>query len=448
MREKVIVDNVHIAKREEPKSKQLQADAFSNLYMEKGLVRPLYSLESLLRMREENPIHGACIDAKVADIAGMGFYFAPEEEIAQPNQAQYQMLKEFTRRANDGMTFLELLRAFWDDYETLGWGIIEIIRYGDGTLAELYHVPGHTVRAHRDGIRFAQHVDGTYRWFKRIGTEQHYDMETGEPVQHVSDEQAAGEVLVIRKYNSRSSFYGVPDYVTALGTIAGSQAVRDYNLEFFSGKTIPDTVLTLEGVDGVSDKVSAELKAFFSSSVKGQHHKLAILPLRGNTSSPVKANFQKITPDVKEASFRLYRHDNAIEICVAHRVPPYRIGWPIVGGLGGSTAGEMNEIYKRSVIEPGQEILEDRLNQQLFSLFHERLDWKFELNEIDLDDDDKKLEYNVKGVASGLLSPNEARANIGYERYPEGDLFYMPASFQQTGKDVVIKHDVKSSDED
>ncbi|MBJ8206526.1 phage portal protein, partial [Bacillus cereus] len=78
-----------------------------------------------------------------------------------------------------------------------------------------------------------------------------------------------------------------------------------------------------------------------------------------------------------------YKQDSAMEICVAHRVPPYRIGWAMTGSLGQTTAKEMNEMYKRSIIEPGQEILEHRLNNQLFRVFAEilgGLDWHFKLN--------------------------------------------------------------------
>ncbi|PGQ40710.1 phage portal protein, partial [Bacillus thuringiensis] len=98
---------------------------------------------------------------------------------------------------------------------------------------------------------------------------------------------------------------------------------------------------------------------------KGEHHKLAVVPV----PEGAKARLEKLGPDVKEASFRLYRQDNAMEICVAHRVPPYRIGWAMTGSLGQTTAKEMNEMYKRSIIEPGQQILEHRLNTQLFKEF-------------------------------------------------------------------------------
>ncbi len=139
------------------------------------------------------------------------------------------------------------------------------------------------------------------------------------------------------------------------------------------------------------------------------------------------AKLEKVSPDVKEGSFRLYKQDSAMEICVAHRVPPYRIGWAMTGSLGQTTAKEMNEMYKRSIIEPGQEILEHRLNNQLFRVFAEilgGLDWYFKLNEIDTDDREADLKYAKDSYEGGILKLNESRKVVGYEPVPEGDKFF------------------------
>lgn len=453
MSEKKTIDRVHIVKSSEleeqkgqGESKQLAADPFGNLYGDKGLVRPIYNMDHLLMIRESNPIHGSCIDAKVADIAGMGYQWVPKDGKESPSEKQQEELKDFLDYGNPEMTFIEILKAVWDDYETLGWGAMEVVTDGTGKPVELYHVPGHTLRAHRDRIRFAQHLNGTYRWFKKFGSEGTYDLETGEKREGIPEERQAGQIIVIRKVGSRSSYYGVPSYITALGTLVGSQAVRDYNIDFFSGKTIPDALLVLEGVDEITTHVEQELKAFFSAEVKGKHHKLAILPI----PEGAKGKLEKVTPDIKEASFRLYRHDNAIEICVAHRVPPYRIGWPITGSLGGSSAKEMNEMYKRSVIEPGQQILEHRINRQLLSSFGE-LNWVWKINDIDLEDKAEEQKHIREDVKTGLLSPNEGRKLMGREPYKDGDIYYVPNTLHPTGQaalEPVIKADNTSDEEE
>ncbi|HHV79079.1 MAG TPA: phage portal protein [Firmicutes bacterium] len=431
-------------------SKQLPADPFSRLYSEYGLVRPPYRLEQLLELKESNPIHCACIEQKSSDIAGLGWHWVPRQGIDKPNEKQRDALEEFLAGCNPEMTFREILQAVWDDVETLGWGIVEVVRNAKGLPAELYHVPGHTVRAHRDGVRLCQIRENKMRWFKRFGAEGEYDLETGEPRNGLPEERQAGELIVIRKPGSRSSYYGIPTYISALGAIVGSLAARDFNITWFREKTVPDMALIIEGAD-VSEKLANELRTFFNIEARGQHHKLLILPIPSDAGAEVRARFEKLTSELKDASFRLYRHDNAVEILVAHRVPPYRIGWAIVGSLGGSTAKEMTEIYKRSVIQPGQEILEHRLNNQLFKAFEPglgELQWRWKLDEIDLSDQMQDLEYSIKGVQYGIFTPNEARQHLGKQPYPGGDVYYMPQALIPAGQAEVSKADEDPRDKE
>ncbi|KXI78524.1 phage portal protein [Bacillus tropicus] len=415
-------------KNKEDHSKQMTVDPFAQIYGDKGLVKPPYDMAALLEIKESNPIHSACISAKVDDIAGVGFDFAPFEEVKEAaSQEQYKKLKEFMRNCNPEMTSSEIIRAVWDDYETVGWGIIEVVRNNKGEPSELYHIPAQTVRAHKDKVRFAQIVNNKERWFKKFGYPDNYSLVDGRPLgeKDIAENgtEKAGEVIVIRKFGSRSSYYGIPNYVSSIGSIVGSQAVRDYNINFFTGKTIPDALLFLEGVDEIDQGTEEELKAFFSAETKGEHHKLAVVPVPPGA----KARLEKVSPDVKEGSFRLYKQDSAMEICVAHRVPPYRIGWAMTGSLGQTTAKEMNEMYKRSIIEPGQEILEHRLNNQLFRVFAEilgGLDWYFKLNEIDTDDREADMQYAADGYEKRILTRNESRKVVGYEPVADGDTFF------------------------
>lgn len=437
MSDKKIIKNVKVfsinkaaddQKDKEDSSKQMTVDPFAQMYGDKGLVKPPYDMAVLLEIKESNPIHSACISAKVDDIAGVGFDFAPFEEVKEAaSQEQYKMLKEFMRNCNPEMTSAEVIRAVWDDYETVGWGIIEVVRNNKGEPSELYHIPGQTVRAHKDKVRFAQIVNNKERWFKKFGYPDDYSLVDGRPLAAEdiagNGTEKAGEVIVIRKFGSRSSYYGIPNYVSSIGSIVGSQAVRDYNINFFTGKTIPDALLFLEGVDEIDQGTEDELKAFFSAETKGEHHKLAVVPVPPGA----KARLEKVSPDVKEGSFRLYKQDSAMEICVAHRVPPYRIGWVMTGSLGQTTAKEMNEMYKRSIIEPGQEILEHRLNNQLFRVFAEilgGLDWHFKLNEIDTDDREADMQYAADGYEKRILTRNESRKVVGYEPVADGDTFF------------------------
>ncbi|PFJ83389.1 phage portal protein, partial [Bacillus cereus] len=82
-------------KNREDNSKQMAVDPFAQIYGDKGLIKPPYDMKVLLDIKESNPIHSACISAKVDDIAGVGFDFAPFEEVKEAaNQEQYKRLKD------------------------------------------------------------------------------------------------------------------------------------------------------------------------------------------------------------------------------------------------------------------------------------------------------------------------------------------------------------------
>lgn len=441
-------------------SKQLPSDGFSKLYGEFGLVRPPYRLEQLLELKESNPLHAACIEQKSADIAGLGWSWVPALGVERPSDGQRRLLEELVATCNPELTFRELLQAAWDDYETLGWCALEVVPDRKGRPVELHHVPGHTLRAHSDRVRFAQLRDERLVWFKRFEAEGEFRLDTGEPAAGLADESRAGELIVIRKAGGRSVYYGIPAYISALGGIVGSLAVRDFNINWFSERTIPDALMVIEGAD-VSPELAQELKSFFAVDARGKHAKLCILPVPSGLGGEVRVRLERLMSEVKDASFRLYRQDNALEICIAHRVPPYRIGWPVMGSMAGSTAREMTEIYKRSVVAPGQELLEHRLHQQLFRrLFAPgELQWRWKLAEIDLTDQLADLEYGVKGVQSGVLTPNEARRVLGLAPYAAGDTIYLPNSLvavaeapaavakQARGLDVIDADDEETRDQ-
>ena len=111
-------------------SRQLPADPFGKLYGEYGLVKPPYSFDKLMELKESNPIHSACIEAKADDIAGLGWQWVSEDEDKKPDVGKKKALEELLKHCNPEMTFREILRAAWEDYETIGWGILEIVPDG------------------------------------------------------------------------------------------------------------------------------------------------------------------------------------------------------------------------------------------------------------------------------------------------------------------------------
>jgi len=408
-------------------SGQLAEDPFNYADGEGGLIRPLYDMDQLAAMLEANTLHARCCRQKATDVAGRGFSLRSRDTDTEIPAAADAAWSAFTAEVEadergDESLHERIVHAA-QDYESIGWAVLEVSRNAQGSPDGLWHVPAHTIRAHKDGRRFAQKRGGKYAWFKRFGLDGTVDKRDGGWSPRTARAEFAGnELIVIRNYTPRSDYYGLPDHIPALSAIAGWRAQAEYNVRFFDNNAVPSYAVVIEGAD-----ISPELEELILDhfrQLKGDPHRTLILPvpgIAGDEAAAPKVRFEKLSTDVKDASFRLYKQDNALELCIAHGVPPYRIGWPIIGSLGGSTAEEMTEIYNDSVVQPRQETWEQRLTRALLGPKGLNLpDVILKAAELDTRNEARDVAKAQALWEMDALVPNEARGFFGMAQLPDG----------------------------
>lgn len=408
-------------------SQQLAEDPFNYTGDgEGGLVRPPYDLDQLAGMLEGNTLHARACRQKATDVAGRGFALRTTDDGDVPDQvkdAWAAFLTDVETDERGDESFKERIEMAHQDFESIGWGVLEVSRRADGVLDGMWHVPSHTMRAHKDGKRFAQKRGGQVVWFKRFGLEGTVDRRNGGwSARTVQSEFSGNEVIVVRNYTPRSSYYGLPDHIPALSAIAGWRAQAEFNIRYFDNNAVPSYAVIIEGGD-VSPAFEEKILDHFRQ-LKGDPHRTLVIPvpgIPGDEATQVKVTFEKLSGDVKDASFRLYKQDNALEICIAHGVPPYRVGWPIVGSLGGATAEEMTQIYNDSIVQPRQETWEQRLTRALLGAKGLNLaDVKLKANELDTRNEARDVEKATALWEMDALVPDEARAFFGMDALPDG----------------------------
>jgi len=399
--------------KENEASQQITADRFANKYVDMGLVQPLYDPDHLARIPEINTYHARACRVKALDTAGLGWDLIPK--VSDPAEDVKGEIEEFLTSQ-----ILPLMVTFYRhqyDVEVIGQGGIEVVRLGyvpTARPAVLAHIPGHTLRVHEDDNKYAQKRGRKIRWFKRIGYEMDVDKDTGKeyPLGSLSPERRASEIIWNSLYSQRSDYYGVPDIIPALGAVHGDLARRDYNIAFFDNYGIPAYAVFITGDfdEGEEDEdgrteLEKTIESHFQELSKNPHSTLILSVPSREDGGDVKIQFEPLSLDVKDASFRLYRRDNRDEVISAHGVPPYRLGIAETGSLGGSTAEESTKIYKNSVINPRQEILEALINQWIVS--HEwgfnTKDWEFKFREIDLEDEAHDIDMVSKLFDMGAV---------------------------------------------
>ena len=430
-------------------SKQIPVDQFSSSYTQ-GLVQPLYNPEALANLLELNTYHYRACKTKARDTAGLGWLIRPL--VDEQSQEQYKKLDSFF--SDMGETVSKVFDKIMMDYEATGYGCAEMTRVNydpNGEPANLVHMPAHTVRVHKDGNRFVQIRGNRRRWFKRVGYEYDVHCDTGEVKElgTIPPDKRATEVLWFVNYTPRSDYYGLPDVIPSLGAIHGDLARRDYNIAFFDNYGVPAYAVFVTGnfdpgevgEDGRSE-FERSIEEHFSELSNNPHSTLIMTVPTMDGTGEVSIEFKPLSNDIKEASFRLYRQDNKDEVLAAHGVPPYRMGIAEAGSLGGNIAKESTEIYKRSVIEPRQEMLEAAINKYILWDGFEAYDWEFKFAEIDTEDEQHDLNMASQLFDKAAMTPNQMIRYFG-ERFgletvdhPAMDAHYLD------GKPITLEVDV------
>jgi PBSX family phage portal protein len=426
----------------EEEARHLPTDGFAEIYSTDELVQPLYNIEALARLLEVNPYHYRCCKTKARDTAGLGWELVPSPRLKDGTQAsedQKRFAEEFF--SSQWPPVSTIFDKMMVDYEAIGDGYLELVRLGnlyDSAFVKMVHVPGHTMRIHRDGKRFCQ-IRGTKKvWFKAAGVEEDVDWTDGSvhPAGSLDPSKRATEILHLSNYTSRSDYYGTPDILPSLGAVQGHLSQRDYNIKFFENFGIPAYAVYVSGDYDLGEQdengefeIIKTIRQYFDRVQKEPHSALFFaVPSAGGEQ--VNVEIKPLAVDVKEASFRLFRKDNRDEVLSVHGVPPYRAGIAEEGSLGGSSAKESTQIYKDSVIKPRQELIEGHVNKFILEGL-EVTDWVFQLIEVDTSDEAHDLEVLGKVFDCGGASPNDfiryfgARFGIEPIEHPAMDAHYV-----------------------
>ena len=389
------------------------------------LVQPPYNLEYLSKIYEISPYNYAAINAKVANIVGLGYTFVETKKandaldnIEDPKQLDRarrklnklrQDLDNWLEETNEEETFTETLIKAYTDLEATGNGFIEIGRTTAGNIGYIGHIPAKTMRVRRLRDGFIQLLYGKAVYFRNFG-----DTETPNPISGAEDRP--NEIIHLKKYTPMNNYYGLPDIVAAQNAMAGNEFAGKYNLDYFENKAVPRYIITVKGAK-LSPESERKLLEFFQVGLKGKNHRSLYVPLPADTSdSKVEFKMEPIEANAQESSFNVYRKSNRDEILLAHRVPINKIGVP--EGVSLASARDADKMFKEQVCRPAQDILEKKLNR-IISEKTDALSLKF--NELTLTDEDTQSKIDERYLRMQVITPNEVRIRKGMIPMESGD---------------------------
>jgi len=402
-------------------SKQIIPDKYG--YGIFDVVEPLYNQYSLASIYELSAANYSAINAKVANIVGLGYDLAPTlsvmerlEGVSDPEELgrirrnlarQKHRVIDWLESRNDDDTLTMTLMKAYIDAEATGNGYIEVGRKTTGEIGYIGHIPAPTMRVRRLRDGFVQIVNGRAVYFRNF---------QGDEKNPITTDPRPNEIIHIKNYTPTNTYYGLPSIVAAKNAMAGNEFASRFNLEYFENKAVPRYIFWLKGAK-MSRQAEERLFEFFQGNLRGQSHRTAIIPIPGDTpDNKVEMKMEPIETNIQDSSFNNYKKMNKEEILMAHRVPASKVGSS--EGIGLAAAREADRTFKEQVCRPAQDALEKKINK----IIAEKTDsFKFEFNELTLTDEETRSKIDERYLRMQVVVPNEVRERLGMSSLPSGD---------------------------
>lgn len=402
------------------------------------LVPPPWNLDNLAKLYEQNSAHNAAVTIKAINICGLGYQFvespSAQMQLEDMNQTQKKDFMQTLKKEkikldqklsemNDDEEFSEIMTKVWMDVESLGTGYLEIARTLDGSIGYLGHIPGSTMRIRAKGDGFVQIVSNKYIYFRNYG-DSLSDDPTPDPLGQFPGAlgpNAPNEVIAFKKYSPNSSYYGVPDIVSALTAVLGDKYAREFNIDYFQNKAVPRYAFIVKGAK-LSAKAEENLINFFKNELKGKNHSTLYIPLPANFNQNVEASFQALENNIQESSFTNYIRENRQEVLMVHRTPPGKVG--VFLNMNLAIARDADRTFKEQVCRPEQRRVEKKINKMMKEWTK---NFVFKFVEADVIDADIQSRIHDRYLRTTVLTPNDVLNDLGRPTRPDGNA---PLPFQ------------------
>jgi len=404
-------------------SKQINpGTVYRNGYGLFDVITPPYNLYELANFYDTSFANHAAIDAKVANIVGLGYSFevtdrtmlsfeGKEQSATDKARKRIERMKlemrDWLENLNDDDSFTKTMEKVYTDVESTGNGYLEIGRTVNGDIGYVGHIPSTTIRVRRLRDGYMQIISQKIVYFRNFGATN---------PNPVTEDPRPNEIIHIKEYSPLNTFYGIPDIIAALPSLIGDQLASQYNIDYFENKAVPRYVVTLKGAK-LSGEAEDKMFRFLQTGLKAQSHRTLYIPLPGDTDqNKVEFKMEPIENGIQDGSFKEYRKQNRDDILVAHQVPISKLGGTDSAAIAASIA--QDRTFKEQVSRPAQ----GHLNKVINKIIKEKTDiLELKFNELTLTDEITQSQILERYVKTQVMMPNEAREAIGLPQHPDGD---------------------------
>lgn len=229
------------------------------------------------------------------------------------------------------------------------------------------------------------------------------------------------DIIQFRLPNPNDLFYGKGWYEAAWKALGLHESKREMDLSTFDNMARPDWLISVpKGQANVIDRLEAKV----NEKLRGTHNSGNFLAMEGD----IKA--QALQLEVKEigTATRVIEEISAVS------------GVPVAMLLSNDPTRASSSTARvgwyRNTIHPYCRLDEEKLNERWLPMFEGSEDMFLCYDLASFEDEEMQSKRLIGLVAGGVLTPNEARAELAYDKHEDGDDLYPPSGLTAGGAAV------------
>jgi HK97 family phage portal protein len=228
------------------------------------------------------------------------------------------------------------------------------------------------------------------------------------------------EILHLKLFNPTNEWYGMPPIKAAARSVDHNNEGRSWNVALLQNRAMPSGALSTK--DDLTEEQFSRLKKQVETQYSGAQNAGRPLVLEGGLS------WQSMALSPTDMDWLQGLKLSSREICSVFGVPP-----ELIGDHENATYSNYQEARKafyQETVLPTMDWIRDEFNNWLAPKFGEDLivDYDTENVEALAEDRDAVWTRVTNAVKTGVLTPNEARHELGYDDIQGGDILFMPGS--------------------
>ena len=372
---------------------------------------------------------------------------AQKTELTTLMRAEKSRLENFFDFCCEELSFVALRRRVRQDLEVIGNAFVEVLRDGNGEVAEFTYVPSFTVRllpqspdrtplkvrvkateisyTEQERTRrfrlFVQAFETRTVYFKEFGDPRVISASSGKIFPTVEAMKAANEhdttatEMIHLKIHSPRSVYGVPRWIGTLLSVLGSRQAEEVNYLYFENKSIPPMAILVSG-GKLGPAAVKRLESYLETEVKGKRnfHKVLVIEAESGGGASLTSGGGTVRVEIKpltdaqnkDGLFQDYDERNMDKVGMSFRLPRLLRG--DIRDFNRATADAALEFAEQQVFGPEREDFDFLINRRIFSDLGIRF-WKFVSNAPKTNDPVSLATIITQMVNANVITPGEAR---------------------------------------